>query len=419
MKVFKFGGASVKNADAIRNLTDILLQLEETKIVIVISAMAKTTNALEDLVKAYFNKEEWKHQFDVLKKFHLNVVDDLFGEDKKDAQAVLIKHLMYLESKLYLDSSLNYNFEYDQIVSYGEILSTTLISTYLNYRNVKNTWIDARKLVRTNSTFREASINWKLSTHLLQQEIDFRRSPVYITQGFIGSDKNNSTTTLGREGSDFTAAAIAFMLDAEAVTIWKDVPGVLNADPKFFKGTIKLDHISYVDAIELAYFGTSIIHPKTIQPLQQKKIPLFVKSFVDPSLEGTLISSRQTEDKIPCFIVKKDQRFLHIATRDFSFIVETHLEEIFRVFACYGLRMNIMQNSAISFDVCVNNDETRVPQVIADLEENFNIKDEEGLELITIRHYDDRTISQMIKGKQTILQQKTKENIQLIVKQED
>lgn len=417
MQVFKFGGASVKNAEAVRNLESILRTSGKTNMVIVISAMAKTTNSLEQLAKDYFDGNDWRVPFARVKEFHLDVVNELFSNQEKNVYEFIIDQLDALEAKLNTDSSLNFNFEYDQIVSFGEIFSTSIVSHYLNFTGISNQWLDARKLLRTNSNFREASIDWNLSAKLFQKSVDFAQKQIFITQGFIASDKNNATTTLGREGSDFTAAAIAYMLDAESVTVWKDVPGVLNADPKYFNDTIKLDRISYLDAIELAYYGTSVIHPKTIQPLQQKKIQLFVKSFLEPSLPGTVISNEKTGEKIPCFIVKKDQTFLHISTRDFSFIVESHLREIFRVFAKHGLHINIMQNSAISFDVCVNNDETRIPGVTSDLQENFVVADERGVELITIRHYNENIVKKMLVGKKLVLEQKLKENIQLVIKQ--
>ena len=415
MQVFKFGGASVKNSDAVRNLEYILRKIEKTNMVIVISAMAKTTNSLEQLAKDYFDGNDWQDAFARVKEFHLNVVHELFSDQQTNVYKSIAGHFDALKAKLNTESSLNFNFEYDQIVSFGEIFSTTIVSHFLNFKGIRNQWLDVRKLLRTDSNFREASVDWDLSVKLFQEAVDFTKNKIFITQGFIASDKNNTITTLGREGSDFTAAAIAYMLGAQSMTVWKDVPGVLNADPKYFTNTIKLDRISYLDAIELAYFGTSVIHPKTIQPLQQKKIQLYVKSFLDPSLPGTVISNEQTGEKIPCFIVKKDQIFLHISTRDFSFIVESHLREIFSVFAKYGLRINIMQNSAISFDICVNNDETRIAGVISALEKNFVVIDEPGVELITIRHYNENIVKQMLVGKRLVLEQKSKENTQLLV----
>lgn len=419
VKVFKFGGASIKNAEAIHNIQRVLKGYARKNLIIVISAMAKTTNALEELALAYYHKGSWQPHYQRIQEFHHEVLNELFMNANDLVNKAVGDLFEGLFDKLSLEPSLNFNFEYDQIVSFGELLSTTIISYYLNANGISNQWIDARKLIRTDSNFREADIQWDLSASLFHKKVDFKNSNMYITQGFIGADKNNSTTTLGREGSDFTAAAIAFMMDAASVTVWKDVPGVLNADPKYFKDTIKLDHISYLDAIELAYFGTSVIHPKTIQPLQQKGIALYVKSFMEPSLGGTVVSNLGSETKIPCFIIKHDQRLIHISTRDFSFILEKHLKEIFRVFARYGLRVNIMQNSAISFDVCVGNDVTRVPAVISELENDYNISDEADLDLITIRHYNDEIVSKMLKKRELVLQQSSKENIQLVTRDKE
>lgn len=413
MKVYKFGGASVKNAEAIINLEKILEHETNEKLVVVISAMAKTTNALEIVAKEYFNRGKWSSKLEEIEYFHFQVVDGLFNQ-AGSIRTTLNKIFNKLKAKLNTESSLNFNFEYDQIVSYGEILSTTIISHYLNSKGIANEWIDAQSLLRTDSNYREANVNWDLSTALFRKKLVFNEVTMYVTQGFIGSDNNNLTTTLGREGSDFTAAAVAYMLDAESLTVWKDVPGVLNADPKYFTDTVKLDRISYLDAIELAYFGTSVIHPKTIQPLQKKSIRLYVKSFLEPSLPGTIISEGDTGAKIPCYIVKKNQRFLHISTKDFSFIVEAHLKEIFGVFARFGLRINIMQNSAVSFDVCVTNDETRIPQVIKELQNVFEIRDEQGLELTTIRNYNPEIVEKLLINRRLVLEQKSGENIQLV-----
>jgi aspartate kinase len=301
-------------------------------------------------------------------------------------------------------------------VSLGEIISTVIVSNYLNNSGIANQWADARQFLKTDSTFREGRVDWDISDKLIKNRFDFKNNHLYITQGFIGSTVSNLTTTLGREGSDYTAAILAYVLSATSVTVWKDVPGVLNADPKWFDNTVRLEQISYIDAIELAYYGTSVIHPKTIQPLKNKGIPLYVKSFIHPDDPGTVIGNDEYDKLIPSFIFKMDQVLIHVHPTDFSFIAEDNLEKIFRCFAGYGLRINLMQNSAVSFDVCVNNDLSRIPLVLADLEKDFRVSSSAGLELITIRYYDDETIKRVLVNKELLLTQKTKNTIQMVVR---
>lgn len=416
MIVYKFGGASVRDADAIQNLGNIIKSQTEEKLVIVVSAMGKTTNALEKLVVAYFHDDSNKHIiFEEIKKNHLDIARAFFTENS-NALSIIHNHFSELEDKLEKPASLNFNFEYDQIVSYGEILSTTIISEYLNSIGVENKWVDIRLGLKTDNSYREANVDWELSSKMIKREFK-NNYKINITQGFIGSTINNLTTTLGREGSDYSAAILAFILSAEQLTIWKDVPGVLNADPKYFDDTIKLDKISYLDAIELAYYGTSVIHPKTIQPLKNKKIPLEVRSFIEPEKLGTIICEEKAELTIPCFIFKMDQVLLQIFPKDFSFIAEDNLITIFNCFAQYGLKINLMQNSAVSFKVCVNHDNTRIPDVISELQKDFKTSIEMELELITIRHYDETTIQRVIINKELLLTQKSNETVQMVVKE--
>ncbi len=416
MLVFKFGGASIKNAEAVKNILRILNMYKNRELVIVISAMGKMTNALEKVLDAYFHcTDNLEKKLEEVKSFHFQIVGELFPREHEIYKKVTsIFHS--LEEKLDTEPSLVYNFEYDQIVCYGEILSTTIVSAYLNYKNHTNTWLDIRKYLRTDNSYREAKVDFDLSEKQFLKRFTFQKEKVYIVQGFIGSASNNLSTTLGREGSDYTAALVAYFLDAAEVIIWKDVPGVLNADPKWFDNTIKLEKISYTDAIELAFYGTSVIHPKTIQPLKKKGIILRVKSFVHPDEGGTIIGDVTYEKLIPSFIFKMDQVLLHISPLDLSFITEENLGKIFSYLAKYGLKINLIQNTAVSFRICVNNDLTRIPSVVKELETDFQIGLNEGLELITIRYYDQETVDRVMVNKKMLLEQHSENTIQMVVK---
>ena len=417
MKIFKFGGASVKNADAVRNIGTILRKYNEP-LVVVVSAMGKTTNALERVVDAHIkgNKAKARAELDRIRDYHISIVENLMSGLDDALRTELMAIFTGLYSVIDEEPSLFYNLEYDQLVSWGEILSTIIVSGHLSSAGITNEWVDIRQYLKTDSTYREGRVDWNLTTRLIRERFQFHGTEIYITQGFIGSTVNNQTTTLGREGSDYTAAVLAHILEADSVTVWKDVPGVLNADPKWFDNTVKIDKISYMDAIELAYYGASVIHPKTIQPLQHKKIRLYVKSFLSPDEPGTVIGDETYEKLIPSFIFKMDQVLIHVHPVDFSFIAEDNLERIFRCFAGYGLKINLMQNSAISFDICVNNDQSRIPRILADLEEDFRVTCTHNLELITIRYYDDATINRVLENKDLLLTQRTKSIIQMVVK---
>lgn len=417
MKVFKFGGASVKDAEAVKNIGVILKDYSDD-LLVVISAMGKTTNALERLLGFWIlgNYQDAMKEINMVRDYHLKIAQALIDDPKHALFGELEAIFSGMERKMKDTPSASYNQEYDQLVSLGEILSTIIVSNYLNYIGITNEWTDARQFLKTDGTFREGRVDWDISDKLIRQKFSFNPQHLYITQGFIGSTLNHLTTTLGREGSDYTAAILAYVLSAESVTVWKDVPGVLNADPKWFDDTIRLEKLSYLDAIELAYYGTSVIHPKTIQPLKNKEIPLYVRSFLNPKDPGTLIGKCNNDQLIPSFIFKMDQVLIHIHPTDFSFIAEDNLEKIFRCFAGYGLRINLMQNSAVSFNVCVNNDLTRIPQVLAALEKDFGISSTAGLELITIRYYDDQTINRVLVNKELLLTQKMQKTIQMIVR---
>jgi aspartate kinase len=417
MKVFKFGGASVKDAESVRNIASILKRYPEN-LVVVISAMGKTTNALESVLHAYMagNQALSLTELDKIRQYHRQIAGELIADPGHPLYGELEQIFTGLDKKMEKPPAGPYNQEYDQLVSWGEIISTIIVSNYLNYAGLPNQWTDARQYLKTDGTFREARVDWDMTSRAIRDRFTFNNSSVYLTQGFIGSSLNNLTTTLGREGSDYTAAIIAYVLSAESVTVWKDVPGVLNADPKWFDETVRLERISYVDAIELAYYGASVIHPKTIQPLKNKGIRLYVKSFLNPGDPGTIIGEDDYEKLIPSFIFKIDQVLIHVHPSDFSFIAEDNLEKIFRCFAGYGLKVNLMQNSAISFDVCVNNDRSRIPGVIAELEKEFRVGFTTGLELITIRYFDDATIARVLVNKDLLLSQRTKTTIQMVVK---
>jgi aspartate kinase len=418
MKVFKFGGASVKDADGVRNVTRILRLYPNDEVMVVVSAMGKTTNKLELLWKAYLKQDNPQQHLDAVRQEHHAIAKALFGSESTAVLDAIDNTLVELEWILEEAPQHHPDFYYDQIVSIGEMLSTVIVSMFLNQEGVSNVWLDARDLIRTDNTYRDGRIDWETTQTMTKVATNkaLTKSKVCITQGFIGGTTENFTTTLGREGSDFTAAILAYCLDATEVVIWKDVPGVLNADPKWFDDTVLIPHISYHDAVELAYFGTSVIHPKTIKPLQNKKIPLRVKSFVNPDAIGTMVSDTQASTPISSFIFRMDQVLLSIMPLDYSFIVENNLRDIFTRFADHGIRINVMQNSAVSFAVAVDNDTDRLNSLVADLSKNFKVVKQNGLELITIRHFDDATIARVLVGKEVLMEIKSGKTVQMVVR---
>ncbi len=417
MKVYKFGGASVKDAPSVKNLTDLVKQSDDS-LVVVVSAMGKTTKHLEKLVWSHFHQQP--ERFDIfleIRAFHFNLLEELFPKDHeafKEVEAVFLE----LKACLQNEPSETFNFEYDQIVSFGEMISTTIINQYLNENDVVSELLDARRIIKTDNNYREANINFELSSNLLLETICNKKADVFVIQGFIGGTTNNNPTTFGLEGSDYTAALIANFLNAESVTFWKDVPGILNADPKWFNNTQKIDKLTYTDAIELAFYGANVLHPKTIQPVKQKLIPLYVKSFKIPAAQGTVIGDFQYDRLIPSFIFKVDQVLIDIHPEDLSFITEENLETIFSVFARNSLRINLMQNTAVSFRVCVNNDGTRIPRVITDLQKYYTVSTASDLELITIRYFDQETIDRVLINKEVFLEQHSKDTVQMVVKKQ-
>ncbi len=425
MKVFKFGGASVKDAAAVRNVSTILNKFQDEKITVIVSAMGKTTNKLEELVRAAALNDikVYRAVLDDLYNFHVAIVGDLFQERHYALFNQIEDVFERLRNKADQPFSDNYHFEYDQIVSAGEVLSSLILATYLREQGHAADFADARKLIRTDHQYREGKVDWDKTELLIQNRLVpmFEANDLIITQGFIGHTEEGLTTTLGREGSDYSAGIFAYCLNAESVTIWKDVPGMLNADPKYFDNTVKLDRISFKEAIELSYYGASVIHPKTIKPLQNKNIPLYVKSFIDPDAEGTVIQKNMDYDHlVPSFIFKKNQVLFSFTTKDFSFIVEEHLSDIFQRLSALQAKINVMQNSALDFSILLDRDKIYPDELIDHFKDTYEVRYNEGVELVTIRHYDEETLERLAKGKEILLQQRTRQTARLILKlQED
>lgn len=413
MHVFKFGGASVKDALGVKNLEQVLRTVGFENTLIIVSAMGKTTNALEAVVGNYFhNKGELQNSLRGVKTYHNSILLDLFDENHPIFKKVAAL-FEELDSFFERNKSPDYNFVYDQSIGYGELVSTVIINEYLNLVGIGSNWLDVRDCIKTDNYYRRANVNWDATQTAVNSK--FNTSVLNVTQGFLGSDDNNFTTTLGREGSDYTAAIFAYCLNAENVTIWKDVPGVLNADPRYFENAQLLNKISYREAIELAFYGASVIHPKTLQPLQQKEIPLFVKSFNQPEDPGTMVAKGSgIEPMIPCFIVKKDQVLISLSSLDFSYIVEENISEIFRLLHLYKMKVDVIQNSAISFSVCVENGYNNLPDLLHHLKAKFKVACHENVSLYTIRHYNLGVISQLEEGKVVLLKQLTQETMQMV-----
>jgi len=416
MRIFKFGGASVKDAAAVKNVVKVLNEVGYENTLLVVSAMGKTTNAMEEIVNAYFeNKQDIPSKIEEIVSYHNGILSELFGNKQ---------HKIYKDFKILIDEingflvwnkSPNYNFVYDQIVGYGELISTTIISAYLKEIGIQNNWLDVRHFIKTDNAYRDTTVNWE-KTQSNVSTID--KKILNITQGFLGSDDNNFTTTLGREGSDYTAAILAYCLNADSVTIWKDVPGVLNADPRYFKETQLLNNISYREAIELAFYGASVIHPKTLQPLQRKEIPLHVKSFINPLDKGTTVGKGvKIQPEVPCFIVKKNQVLMKLSSLDFSFwVVENNISEIFKLFHDYQIKVDLIQNSAISFSVCVDNKFGGLDELLSQLKRKFKVVHHTDVSLYTIRHFNTQALESLQNGHEILLEQRGKETVQLVVK---
>jgi aspartate kinase len=416
MQIHKFGGASVKDADGVKNLAKVLQTTGTKNKLLVVSAMGKTTNALENILAAYFSKSpDLKTLIFELKNSHIETAKGLFEHENHLVFGKISKQFEELEAFLERNKSPNYDYVYDQTVSFGELLSTVIVSEYLNFMGTENQWLDVRTLIKTNDTYREGDVDWETTQANIAAGIDPNK--LIVTQGFIASDENNFTTTLGREGSDYTAAIFAYCLNAESLSIWKDVEGVLNGDPKTFENTRLLEQISYTEAIELAFYGASVIHPKTLQPLQKKEIPLYVKSFLQPEKPGTCVSrGKKIQPEIPCYILKKNLWLISLSSLDFSFIVEENISEIFGLFHEYQIKVDLIQNSAISFSICADNKFNTIQKLLTRLKAKYKVKFHENVSLYTIRHFTEKAIAEMEKGKEVLLNQRTRETVQFIAK---
>ena len=418
MLVFKFGGASVKDAAGVINLSEIVRKYAGQQLLIVVSAMGKTTNALEKLTKAYMDgSDELADIFTEIKNYHFNIAERLFDKSHpifNEAANTFVEIDWMIEDAPHDD----YDFVYDQIVSIGELVSTRIVAAYLNHAGITSQWVDARGYVHTDNNYREGNVDWEKTRAAIQNGIPkLLEKGIIITQGFLGGTSENFTTTLGREGSDYTASIFASCLQGESVTTWKDVPGILNADPKFFNDTVKFDELSYTEAIEMTYYGASVIHPKTIKPLQNAKIPLLVKSFNDPDAPGTIIRENATPVfEKPVIILKQNQVLLSISAKDYSFISETHLSEIFSFFAQNQVKVNIMQTSALSFSVCFDLKPERFEKLLAGLAPNFKVKYNQDISLITVRHYKLGALRDLVAGKTVLLEQISRNTAQMVVK---
>ncbi len=416
MKVYKFGGASVKDAESVKNASKIISG-EQDNLVVVISAMGKTTNLLETLVKAYFEKADRKWEiFGQFKNFHIEIINQLFDGNRTPGS--ILGLLTELENKLKKNPSFDFNYEYDQLICFGELISTLIVSNYLNYSGVINQWIDVRDCLRTDDRYREATVDWKLTGELANKIFTFESYKLYITQGFIGSTMTNQTTSLGREGSDFTAAILGNVLNAESVSIWKDVPGVLSADPKKMNGTVKIDSLSYREAVEMTHSGAQVIHPKTMKPLHNKEIPLYVKSFLEPESSGTVIHSINHKIQLPpIFILKENQVLITLSPKDFSFISIEDIDRVVNFLLENRVKITLMQQSAIDLNLVLDAPEARWEEIFSKLSPYYTIRYNTGLTLITIRHYTEEVLDWMVKEKDIYLEQHSRLTARMLVKQ--
>ncbi|MBK7408346.1 MAG: aspartate kinase [Saprospirales bacterium] len=418
LKVFKFGGSSVRDAANIKNVASILQSFTGRPILIVVSAMGKTTNALEEVVAAQAARNGKALEIlNSIKEQHYQIMSELF-DPGDEVFAAVNDHFVTVEWVLEEEPHENYDYMYDQIICVGELVSSTIMAAYLNKAGLPTSWLDARDVILTDDIYREGWVQWDETVEKAKAKALplLEKGGFVLTQGFIGSTTENATTTLGREGSDYTAAIFSFCLDAEDMTIWKDVPGVLTADPRLFDNVVKLDRLSYREAIEMTYYGAKVIHPKTIKPLQNKNIPLFVKSFIDPKGEGTLISSDVEDHYPPMVALERNQALVYISTRDFSFVAEHHMSVLFTHIANLRLQVNMMQNTAISFVVCVNDIDDKVDRFAQHIQGDFKVLIDRNLELITVRHAQPAVLENLRKGKILLMEERTKDTVQMVVK---
>lgn len=420
MRVFKFGGASINSVEAIRNMADIVGHYIDKPLIVVVSAMGKTTNLLERVVPGVPSDDaERRALIAQATDYHMSIARKLFGSGDNRTIVQLQGLFRQLDERSSMQP-VSYNYDYDQVVSFGELISTTLIAGYLNSLSIDTKWVDVRNVIRTNENYREGIVDFETTRRqageIIGSEIRQKRCRIVVTQGFIAGTANGDTTTLGREGSDYSASVLSYCLDAESMTIWKDVPGFLNADPKFFDETVKINKIPFNEAIELAYYGASVIHPKTVKPIQNKGIRLNIKSFMDPTADGSVIGPFESiEPLTPLYIFKNNQTLLSILPKDFSFIAEENLQTIFAVLARHNVRVNMMQNSALSFSLCIDNNEILLEAIRRSLGDTFLLRYNTGLQLITIRYYNEQIIEEIVAGRNIVLQQRSRNTAQLLV----
>lgn len=415
MKVFKFGGASVKDAEGVKNVTKIISSYNNDPLLVVISAMGKTTNALEDLFNLGLERQSFQQEVNALYEYHLQIVKNLFQDIHHDVHFQLAKRFQSLTRVLQKLTKENDRQGYDEVVAHGELISTVIVQAYLAEQKIASRWLDARDFISTNNLHKEAKINWSLTSSKVNRSLPaILENEIVVSQGFIGRSPEGHTTTLGREGSDFSAAIFATCLNAESVTIWKDVPGVLNADPKMVKDTVLYPELSYNEAAEMTYYGATVIHPKTVKPLANHKIPLYVRSFVNPEAAGTRIFDLEHPRHAPAIIFKRDQTLLSFHINDYSFITERNFSHIFSLLDLLHIKINLMQNSAISFSICVDNAPEKINNLIHNLETDYDIFYNSGLTLITIKNFTEELIEEMSKNKEILLEQKTRSNFQIV-----
>lgn len=419
MKVFKFGGASVNSIERVKNLSEIVKQYQNDPLVIVISAMGKTTNALEKVAEAFYagKKEEAIQLFHVIKQQHLNTTKYLLVFQYNACLDQLSDFFTEIEWLLHDNPVRGFDYYYDQIVCLGELLSTCIVSHFLNESGIPNKWIDVRDSMRTNNNFRDADIDWEISTDKIRENVltlidDTNK--IVITQGYIGATEDNESTTLGREGSDYSAAIFANILDAESLSIWKDVDGIMNADPKTYPDAILIKELNYTEVIEMAYYGAQVIHPKTIKPLQNKQIPLYVKCFLDSSLPGTIIHQKKNKDLPPIIVIKDKQVLIELKTQDFSFVGEEPIIVLYQLFKKLHIKPNLIQTAAISVFVCLDDQPQKIEQLALSASIQFDVQIEKGLSLLTIRHYNETVLATLSESKDKVLQQQSTETVQVL-----
>jgi aspartate kinase len=420
MQIFKFGGASVNSVERIHRLAGILHSYRDEQLLVVVSAMGKTTNALEKVAEAFFkgSRDEALHLFGQIKDNHLTTAKYLLVQNYLAAEAQLRDFFTEIEWLLHDKPVRDYDYYYDQIVCIGELLSTSIISAYLAESGIGNQWIDVRDIFRTDANFRDAAIDWAYSEQQVREQVLplFGTEKMVVTQGFIGATSDNESTTLGREGSDYTAAVFAAMLDAESLSIWKDVEGVMNADPRQFPDATILRELNYDEVIEMAYYGAQVIHPKTIKPLQNKAIPLYVKCFLDPALPGTIIHSQSVKGLPPVIVLKQGQVLLHLHSKDFSFVGETGAEPLYHLFGQIRIKPNLIQSGAVSLQVCLDDRVDKIERLALAAAEFFDVQIERGLTLLTIRHYNEEVLQRLTAGRQEVLRQQTRETVQILMR---